>query len=112
MHQQYHSCGNRHCLNCGGLKKEQWIENLTAQLFPTSYYHVVFTVPHEFNALMMGNRKQLFTLLFESASATLLQFGADPQHLGASIGITSVLHTWGQQLAFIRTCTVSLVTVA
>ena len=43
MHQQYHSCGNRHCPNCGGLKKEQWIENLTAQLFPTAYYHVVFT---------------------------------------------------------------------
>ena len=46
LHQQYHSCGNRHCPHCGGLKKEQWIENLTAQLFPTSYYHVVFTVPH------------------------------------------------------------------
>ena len=100
LHQQYHSCGNRHCPNCGGLKKEQWIENLTAQLFPTSYYHVVFTVPHELNALTLGNRKEMFTLLFQSASATLLQFGQDPQYLGAVCGVTSVLHTWGQDLSF------------
>ncbi len=100
LHQQYHSCGNRHCPNCGGLKKEQWVENLTAQLFATSYYHVVFTIPHEFNALILGNRKELFSLLFQSASATLLQFGSDPQYLGAVCGITSVLHTWGQDLSF------------
>lgn len=100
IHHQYHSCGNRHCPNCGGLKKEQWIENLTAQLFPTAYYHVVFTVPHEFNALMLGNRKLMFNLLFQSASATLLQFSSDPQYLGATCGITTVLHTWGQQLSF------------
>ncbi len=100
IHQQYHSCGNRHCPNCGGLKKEQWIENLTAQLFPTAYYHVVFTIPHEFHALILGNRKAMFNLLFESASATLLQLGSDPQHLGATIGITSILHTWGQDLCF------------
>lgn len=100
LHQQYHSCGNRHCPNCGGLKKEQWIENLTAQLFPTPYYHVVFTVPHELNALILGNRKAMFNLLFEAASATLLQFSADPQYLGATCGITTVLHTWGQDLSF------------
>jgi Putative transposase/Transposase zinc-binding domain len=100
IHTQYHSCGNRHCPNCGGLKKEQWIENLTAQLFPTSYYHVVFTLPHEFNALILGNRKEMFNLLFESASATLLRFAADPQYLGAVCSITAVLHTWGQDLSF------------
>lgn len=100
IHQQYHSCGNRHCPNCGGLKKEQWIENLTAQLFPTSYYHIVFTVPHEFNSLILGNRKAMFNLLFESASATLLQLSGDPQYLGATCGITAVLHTWGQDLSF------------
>lgn len=100
IHLQYHSCGNRHCPNCGGLKKEQWIENLTAQLFPTAYYHLVFTVPHEFAGLMLGNRKRMYNLLFESASATLLQFGSDAQYLGATIGITSILHTWGQQLSF------------
>ncbi len=100
VHQQYHSCGNRHCMNCGGLKKEQWIENLTAQLFPTAYYHVVFTIPHEFNALILGNRKVMLNLLFEAASKTLLQFSADDQYLGATCGITAVLHTWGQDLSF------------
>jgi hypothetical protein len=100
IHQQYHSCGNRHCPNCGGLKKEQWVENLTAQLFPTSYYHIVFTVPHEFNSLILGNRKAMFNLLFDSASATLLQLSGDPQYLGATCGITAVLHTWGQDLSF------------
>ena len=79
--------------NCGGMKKEQWIEDLTAQLFPTAYYHVVFTVPHEFNSLTPGNRRQLYNLLFDAASATLLQLAADPQWLGATCGITAVLHT-------------------
>jgi hypothetical protein len=100
LHQQYHSCGNRHCPNCGGMKKEQWIEDLTAQLFPTAYYHVVFTVPHEFNSLTLGNRKAMYSLLFDAASATLLQLAADPQWLGASCGITAILHTWGQNLSF------------
>lgn len=100
IHQQYHSCGNRHCPNCGGLKKEQWVENLTAQLFPTAYYHVVFTVPHEFNPLILGNRKAMFNLLFEAASQTLLQFSGDDRYLGATCGLTAVLHTWGQDLSF------------
>ena len=100
LHHQYHSCGNRHCPNCGGLKKEQWIEDLSAQLFPTAYYHLVFTVPHEFNGLTLGNRKAMYNLLFEAASATLLQFSHDPKHLGATCGITTVLHTWGQNLSF------------
>ena len=99
-HYQYHSCGNRHCPNCGGLKKEQWIENLTAQLFPTAYYHMVFTIPHEFNSLILGNRKELFKLLFDAASQTLLQFAQDAKYLGAKCSITSILHTWGQQLSF------------
>ena len=97
---QYHSCGNRHCPTCGGLKKEQWIENLTADLLPTAYYHVVFTLPHEFHPLVLGNRKALFDLLFAAASQTLLQFSKDPQWLGGRCSITSILHTWGQQLCF------------
>ena len=92
LHYQYHSCGNRHCPNCGGLKKEQWIENLTADLLPTSYYHVVFTLPHEFHPLVLGNRKAMFKLLFDAASKTLLQFAKDPQWLGGRCSITSVLH--------------------
>ncbi len=100
LHYQYHSCGNRHCPNCGGLKKEQWIENLTADLLPTAYYHVVFTLPHEFHPLVLGNRKALFKLLFDTASQTLLQLAKDPQWLGGRCSITSILHTWGQQLSF------------
>ncbi len=100
LHHQYHSCGNRHCPNCGGLKKEQWIENLTADLLPTAYYHIVFTLPHELHPIMMGNRKAMFKLLFDAASQTLLQLAGDPQWLGGRCSITSVLHTWGQQLSF------------
>lgn len=100
LHRQYHCCGNRHCPNCGGLKKEQWIENLTAQLFPAGYYHVVFTIPHEFNSLTLGNRRAMYKLLFDAASAALLRFAGDPQYIGAVCGITAVLHTWGQDLSF------------
>ena len=88
LHHQYHSCGNRHCPNCGGLKKEQWIENLTADLLPTAYYHVVFTLPHELHAIILGNRTQLFKLLFDAASQTLLQFAQDSKYLGAKCSIT------------------------
>lgn len=100
LHHQYHSCGNRHCPNCGGLKKEQWIENLTADLLPTAYYHVVFTLPHELHPIILGNRRALFKLLFDSASQTLLQFARDPKYLGGKCSITAILHTWGQQLSF------------
>jgi hypothetical protein len=100
LHHQYHSCGNRHCPNCGQLKKEQWIEDLTADLLPTAYYHVVFTLPHELHPVILGNRRELFKLLFDSASQTLLQFARDAKYLGAKCSITAVLHTWGQQLGF------------
>lgn len=100
LHHQYHSCGNRHCPNCGGLKKEQWVEDLTADLLPTAYYHVVFTLPHELHPIILGNRKALFKLLFDSASKTLLQFAGDKKYLGAKCSITAILHTWGQQLSF------------
>ena len=95
LHHQYHSCGNRHCPNSGGLKKKQWIENLTAGLLPASYYHVVLTLPHELHPIILGNRKQLFKLLFDAASQTLLQFAQDPKYLGARCSITAILHTWG-----------------
>ncbi len=97
---QYHSCRNRHCPACGALQKEQWIEDRRSELLPISYYHVVFTLPHELNSIILGNRKQLYKLLFEAASQTLLSFAHNPAHLGAIPGILSVLHTWGQQLSF------------
>jgi len=76
------------------------VEDLTADLLPTAYYHVVFTLPHELHPVILGNRKELFKLLFDSASKTLLQFAGDPQYLGAKCSITAILHTWGQQLSF------------
>lgn len=97
---QYHSCRDRHCPNCGAVKKQQWIEARMQELLPVKYYHVVFTLPHELNPLVMGHRKLLFKQLFDAASQTLLCFAKDPRYLGAIPGIISVLHTWGQQLSF------------
>ena len=97
---QYHSCRDRHCPNCGAIKKQQWIDARMQELLPVKYYHVVFTLPHELNSVVMGHRKLLFKLLFDAAAATLLCFAKDPQYLEATPGIISVLHTWGQQLSF------------
>jgi hypothetical protein len=97
---QYHACGNRHCPHCGGFKREEWIENRMQEVLPTAYYHLVFTLPHELNSLIMGNRKKLFKLLFDSASQTILQHANMPEYLGAECGITMILHTWGQDLSF------------
>ena len=91
---QYHSCRNRHCPQCGALKKEEWVEARRLELLPIKYYHVVFTLPHELNSIIMGNRAALFKLLFDASAQTLLTFGADTQYLGATPGIISVLHTW------------------
>jgi hypothetical protein len=97
---RYHSCRNRHCPQCGALKKEEWIEARTQELLPVKYYHVVFTLPHELNSLVLGHRKVLYKLLFEASAQTLLSFAKDKQYIGATPGIISVLHTWGQQLSF------------
>jgi hypothetical protein len=97
---QYHSCRDRHCPNCGAIKKQQWIEARTQELLPVKYYHVVFTLPHELNSLVMGHRKVLYKLLMDASAGTLLCFARDPRYLGATPGIISVLHTWGQQLSF------------
>ncbi len=94
----YHSCGNRSCPQCGGSKRATWLANCEATLLPVPYFHVVFTLPHELSALVLGNRERLYQLLFNSAKETLLEVAADPKHLGARIGVLMVLHTWGQQL--------------
>jgi Putative transposase/Transposase zinc-binding domain len=97
---QYHSCRDRHCPNCGAIKKQEWIEARMQELLPVKYYHVVFTLPHELNSLIMGHRELLYKLLFDASSQTLLAFARDPAYLGALPGIVSVLHTWGQCLSF------------
>lgn len=96
----YHSCRNRHCPQCGGMQQAQWIDDRRAELLPIGYYHVVFTLPHQLNGTILGNRAPLYKLLFDASARTLLQFAADGKHLGATPGIISVLHTWGQQLSF------------
>jgi hypothetical protein len=94
----YHSCRNRHCPKCQTLPKERWLAARKADLLPIPYFHVVFTLPHDLNALAQGNPRVIYALLFRAAADTLLTFGRDPRHLGGTIGITAILHTWGQTL--------------
>jgi hypothetical protein len=95
----YHSCRNRHCPKCQTLAKERWLAARRAELLPVPYFHVVFTLPHELNALAQGNPRAIYTLLFQSVSATLIEFGANPRWLGGEIAASLVLHTWGQTLS-------------
>jgi hypothetical protein len=94
----YNSCRNRHCPKCQAQARERWLAAREQELLPTSYFHVVFTVPHELSVLALDNSRQFYHLLFAATAATLLEIAADPQHLGAEIGILSILHTWGQNL--------------
>jgi Putative transposase/Transposase zinc-binding domain len=96
----YHSCGNRHCPGCGGLKRDQWIEDRMSELLPTTYFHLVFTLPQELRSLCMGNRKLMFGLLFKAAQHTILTLSKDEKYMGAAPGIVSILHTNGQDLTF------------
>jgi hypothetical protein len=95
----YHSCRNRHCPKCQTLAKERWLAARQAELLPVPYFHVVFTLPHDLNALAQGNPRVIYRLLFDAAGATLLEFGENPRWLGGRIGVTMVLHTWGQTLS-------------
>jgi hypothetical protein len=94
----YNSCRNRHCPQCQTLTKERWLAARRADLLPIPYFHAVFTLPHDLNALAQGNPRVVYALLFRAAADTLLTFGRDPHHLGGTIGITAILHTWGQTL--------------
>lgn len=94
----YNSCRNRHCPKCQGARRREWLATQQAALLPLAYFHVVFTVPEELNALVRWNERFCYQLLFAAASATLLAFGE--RHLGGEVGITAVLHTWGQSLQY------------
>lgn len=95
----YNSCRNRHCPLCQGLLKEMWMVAREEELLPVTYFHVVFTIPHELNDLCRFADEAMYNLLFESAKETLTQFGHDKRWLGAQIGTTMILHTWGQNLS-------------
>ena len=94
----YDSCRNRHCPKCQGSARAKWLAAEQALLLPIPYFHVVFTLPHQLNPLIRVNQRRLYDLLFQTAAQTLQEFARDPQHLGAELGITAVLHTWGQTL--------------
>jgi hypothetical protein len=94
----FNSCRNRHCPKCQTVAKQRWVETQCADLLPVPYFHIVFTLPHTLNRLAQGNPKLMYKLLFRAASETLLEFGRNPRWLGGEIGITMVLHTWGQKL--------------
>jgi Putative transposase/Transposase zinc-binding domain len=95
-HPSYNSCRNRHCPKCQSLAKAKWLEKQNSELLPVGYFHLVFTLPHELNCLILANKKILLTLLFKAVSQTLLEFGRS--RLGGTVGIIAVLHTWDQTL--------------
>jgi hypothetical protein len=92
------SCGDRHCPRCMAAKSCQWLEKQTRSLLPITYYHCVFTLPAELNSLVLANQRRLYLLLFDCAAQSLLEFGRNRLH--GDLGITAVLHTWGQKLDF------------
>jgi len=95
----HNSCRNRHCPKCQSTNKERWIEARQRDLLPTGYFHVVFTLPQELNTYCLNYPKELYTMLFAASKETVMDLGKDPKHLGAQMGIVSVLHTWGQNLS-------------
>lgn len=94
----YNSCRNRHCPKCQGAAAEQWLADRQRDLLPIEYYHVVFTVPAQIADIAWQNKSVIYDLLFKSAAQTLHSIAADPRRLGARLGITAVLHTWGSAL--------------
>jgi len=96
----YNSCRDRHCPKCQNTARAEWITERVQRLLPIPYFHVVFTIPDEINPLALRNKKVLFSMLFAAASQSLLTIARDEKHLGAQVGLTMVLHTWGQNLLF------------
>jgi hypothetical protein len=94
----YNSCRNRHCPKCQASAAQRWLEARSADLLPVEYYHVVFTLPAPIADIAYYNKAVVYGLLFDIAAETLLTIGADPKHLGARLGVTLVLHTWGSAL--------------
>lgn len=95
---QYNSCRNRHCPKCQASARAEWMEARCTELLPIPYFHVVFTLPKELGPLALQNRRLVYGILFQAAAETLQGVAANPQHLGAEIGVLAVLHTWGQNL--------------
>jgi hypothetical protein len=94
----YNSCRNRHCPKCQGAAARKWLAEREAELLPVGYFHVVYTLPSQLRDIAYHNKRVVYDLLMKAAAETTLTIAADPKHLGAKIGITAVLHTWGSAL--------------
>jgi hypothetical protein len=97
-HIAYNSCRNRHCPKCQGAAAKDWLAARQAELLPVAYYHVVFTLPGQISDIAYQNKAAVYGILFKAAAETLITIAADPKHLGARLGLTAVLHTWGSAL--------------
>ena len=97
-HIAYNSCRNRHCPKCQGGAAKAWLAEREAELLPVAYYHVVFTLPAPIADIAYQNKAEIYRILFKAAAQTLITIATDPKHLGARIGLTAVLHTWGSAL--------------
>jgi hypothetical protein len=95
----YNSCRNRHCPKCQQVQRQRWIQAREAELLPTTYFHVVFTLPEALNRLCLFEPAKMYNMLFSTAWSVMKSFAATPQHLGAETGMIAVLHTWGQNLS-------------
>jgi len=98
QHIAYNSCRNRHCPKCQGAAAQDWMQARMEDLLPAEYFHVVFTLPAQIADIAYQNKAAVYGLLFKASAQTLLTIAADPKHLGAQIGMTSVLHTWGSAM--------------
>jgi hypothetical protein len=94
----YNSCRNRHCPKCQGAAARRWLAEREAELLPVEYFHVVYTLPAELRDIAYQNKPVIYDLLMKASAETTLAIAADPEHLGARIGIIAVLHTWGSAL--------------
>ena len=98
VHIAYNSCRNRHCPKCQGAAARDWLAERQAELLPVGYFHLVFTVPAAIADIAYHNKRVIYDLLFKASAETVLTIAADPRHLGAKVGITAVLHTWGSAM--------------
>jgi len=96
----YNSCRNRHCPKCGGIDKEKWIMNRELDLLPVKYFHVVFTVPDKLNELFLHDKRLMYNLLFTTVWDVMKDFGNDKKWIGGKLGMTAILHSWGQNLQY------------
>lgn len=100
QHYAYHSCNNRSCPKCSGARTTRWLAKREAELLPTRYFHVVFTLPQPWRDVVRAHQKQLLPLLVRAAAQSLLSLGADPRYLGGELGLLCVIHTWSRTLIY------------